>query len=1038
MEVFGTVTTAMGVLDQSRQPVSAIRERYRHMKRVPRKCVELGKGLNEMDVTLRELKEYQPESMTSVRERQVAKIFKYLENAKSILQEEELKTKASSRMRKFMQAKRVSETLDELVSGLEKLEVRGVLIDGFAAHQAAPLQSSCGVKEDSFVAQYNVPPIPESLVLDLNDSATYEGQLKQKVLNNSARTVGAVGARVTAAQGMSGVGKTCAVTAVGNDSDVQRCYSGGVYFLSFGQNATDGDVVSKVADKVEESGGRLLADKIRNENILGSAIEKARGWFSGYKNLFICDDMWRCKGRDSGYLPLMKRLCNEKDGGCVLLSTRDLQVSEELDSSSLVKLEERDNAAAVNMLCKYAEVRNEWVESGSKTVKNALGNVMRRCGGLPVALGVAGKGVRNIARRSGGDDAGEKERRLDAIVKYSEKLERSLHTQVGLGKKGYMDHCGLFGSLEISLKSGAEACKDGEEDEEWCLEKLHRGLCVLQKQAWAPVTMLSCLWDLEEEAVERVVDVMAELSICKVEDREVDGEEMMGIRIHDLVHEYCVLQAGKHEGVREWHEQVVEGYRRRYGVRAENDKSDRCVEWWSDEVEDDSYIHTNLTRHLAESGEVDELERLMLDYRWTMRQLSLNRCLGLESDFRELLRCGRQLRKQGEQTNLTGASQSHLHVQNRSSDSDKDGGKDVRGDGIELIMKTIRTSWSRVSANVGEVDFRQLSFQLIGRLSTAERKMAGVKRYLNSVREWTKKPWMVPQEGCLESVDEYVEEVYVGSAVFSIALLPEWSRIIVGVKSGMVSLVDVRLAEVVKRYVGHTGPVLSVAVSRDGRWMASGSMDGTVRRWDVEGGSGIGSPLVGHEGPVRSIAMNEDHDLIASGGNDGIVRLWRMNTGEVIGEPLWGHEEAVSSVALSSDGQHVVSCSDDKTIRVWSATTGKEVMAPLRGHKGPVQSVVTSRNNQYIVSGSADRTIRLWDMSSGREVREPLRGHQGPVLSVAVSEDCRVIASTSDEFAVRVWNIRMEEVVETVLRGHTHLVFCIARRKLQYLGEFRK
>ena len=62
-----------------------------------------------------------------------------------------------------------------------------------------------------------------------------------------------------------------------------------------------------------------------------------------------------------------------------------------------------------------------------------------------------------------------------------------------------------------------------------CFEKLHRGLCVLQKQAWAPLTMLSCLWAVEEEEVERVIDVMRDLSVCKVEGREVDGKEMIGI-----------------------------------------------------------------------------------------------------------------------------------------------------------------------------------------------------------------------------------------------------------------------------------------------------------------------------------------------------------------------------------------------------------------------------------------------------------------------------------------------------------------------------
>ena len=117
--------------------------------------------------------------------------------------------------------------------------------------------------------------------------------------------------------------------------------------------------------------------------------------------------------------------------------------------------------------------------------------------------------------------------------------------------------------------------------------------------------------------------------------------------------------------------------------------------------------------------------------------------------------------------------------------------------------------------------------------------MAGVKQYVNSVREWTRKPYMLPVEGCLGRLGESVEEVYVGSVVKSVALLPNSNRVVVGVGSGEALLVDVRLAEVVKRFIGHTGTVTSVAVSRDGRWLVSGSMDGTVRRWDVESDRGM-------------------------------------------------------------------------------------------------------------------------------------------------------------------------------------------------------
>ena len=325
----------------------------------------------------------------------------------------------------------------------------------------------------------------------------------------------------------------------------------------------------------------------------------------------------------------------------------------------------------------------------------------------------------------------------------------------------------------------------------------------------------------------------------------------------------------------------------------------------------------------------------------------------------------------------------------------------MRDDEIELILKTVRSLWSRIRANVEEIDFRQLSFQLTERLSNATKRMAEVKKYLKSVREWTRKPYMMPLEECLGGVGESLEEVCVGSTVSSVAFLPDPSRVVVGVKSGEALIVDARPAEIVKRYVGHKEKVTSVLVSEDGRWMVSGSDNGTVRRWNVEGAVDIGDPLVGHEGSVLSVAMYEEHDLAASGGEDGTVRLWRLGDGELIGEPLCVHEGRVTSAAISNNSQNIVSCSHDKTIRVWNARAGKEVMKLLCDHKTVPTSVAFSRNNQYIVSGSSDKTVRLWDKSGGKEVREPLCGHEFDVTSVAVSGDYRLIVSASSDRTVR-------------------------------------
>ncbi len=222
-------------------------------------------------------------------------------------------------------------------------------------------------------------------------------------------------------------------------------------------------------------------------------------------------------------------------------------------------------------------------------------------------------------------------------------------------------------------------------------------------------------------------------------------------------------------------------------------------------------------------------------------------------------------------------------------------------------------------------------------------------------------------------------------------------------------------------FEAHRAPVHSVAVSPDGKWLATGGGDHTAKIWDAATGRELHT-LRGHGEKVIRVAFSPNGELLATADNEGNVRLWNAAGGKCLGT-IKGHTDLVTGVAFSPDGSQIASASHDGTVKLWDVGELKE-LATLRAHSDQVHAVAFSPDGLRIASASKDKTIKLYDAESGR-VLLTLQGHTHEVAAVAFAPDGARLASASLDRTAKVWNATTGECLAT-LAGHSERLFSVA------------
>lgn len=205
----------------------------------------------------------------------------------------------------------------------------------------------------------------------------------------------------------------------------------------------------------------------------------------------------------------------------------------------------------------------------------------------------------------------------------------------------------------------------------------------------------------------------------------------------------------------------------------------------------------------------------------------------------------------------------------------------------------------------------------------------------------------------------------------------------------------------------HAALVHAVAVSPDGKTLATAGFDNAVKLWDIAADGSLKEKkvLVGHTGPVYAVVFHPtDPKVIATASQDKTAKLWDVTDGKAKTE-LKGHADIVDTIAFSPDGKTLATAGADKAVKLWNPADGKELKT-LGSHDGSVYAVAFSPDGKLLASAGAgkDNLVKLWDVKEQKEVMQ-LKGHEQPVTAVVFADNELVVTASMDR-TIRTWTTK--------------------------------
>jgi len=516
-------------------------------------------------------------------------------------------------------------------------------------------------------------------------------------------------------------------------------------------------------------------------------------------------------------------------------------------------------------------------------------------------------------------------------------------------------------------------------------KQLYFTLGIFPEQTWIPENVVVQMWmlmqrrpDVSRQDLFELIDDLADLAL--IERNTINHT----IHLHDLLHDYNREKLGTSYVAM----QAI--FLRSYNY---NERP-----WY--QVPDDGYLYNNLAYHLIRAEKPDVLQSLLLSYGWLQAKLTVSgRVSSVIADF-----------------------DAYLNAEITLSETKRE------------VLEKIKVA-IQLSTYVLAIHKDQLWSQLYGRLM--RQKEEEIQQFVQQVpaQSWIRpdNEYLMPPGtalkytlgGHIDSVLSLGGVVGAGGFISSVSVSANSEIALTGSFDGTVKIWDIQLGHLVETLRGHKLPVTAVAMTGDGTWAVSGSIDNSLFRWDLRNNTISTRCYASGLGSVFSVAISADGNFACAGYQNGSLVLWDIRTGEMIHQ-YTGHDGAVVAVAMNADATRAITGSHDRTVRYWNLNKG-ELIHGLAGHQGPVHSVSLHKSD-FAVSSSADGSLRVWDLISG-ETRRVIQvsniSAPVPIRSVTLDSSGQHAISGSYAGAIQIWRLSDGEKVYEVF-AHSRQIMSLA------------